>query len=386
MTRFLSIFSFLNLLLLAHPDAFSQMPDDYRWEISGSGSGLRSSDVSPTGWFIRQQLTYFPHRNVGVSAGVGWGKLDDLSPLKTGNAQELYNLFYRQHNATELNLVLAPVRSRRQTVRLSAGLALWRTQAMTVDSAYVSDLQRQQYEIIPRFTDARRLVPQVGLGYQVNVSPRWLIGLEARAYWTGGGKTATTVGVTTAYRFRLSADSLGIRRIDRQDLKAGIRLGATHSVGNGRSPSEVYRTRLVGGIWGEVPISLTWFARGEISYAQRGYRVYERRQGNTRHVPTVSSQNFLDWTILFSHEVAYRWRLFVGPQLAMFLNGKAEADGEPEEVRRRSFGGMVVGTAVQLSDRLQLDGRYQRDVFSLSTNQGGGLHGFQLGVNYFFKP
>ncbi|GAB3248104.1 hypothetical protein GCM10027347_04150 [Larkinella harenae] len=385
MARFLSILSFWGLLLVS-PFALAQSPSDYRWEIAGSGSVLRSSDVSSMGWFIRQQLTYFPHQNIGFSAGLGWGKLADLSSLKTGNTQDLANLFYRQHNAAELNVVLAPVRSRRQTVRLSAGLALWRSRAMNVDSVYPKEPQWQQYEIAPRFTDSRRLVPQVGVGYQLNVSSRWLIGLDARAYWTGSAKTATTVGLTAAYRFQLNADSLGISGIDRQDLKAGVRLGATHSVGNGRGISEVYRTRFVGGLWAELPISLTWFARGEISYAQRGYRVYERKQGNARYLPAVSSQNFLDWTLLFSHEVAYRWRLFVGPQLALFLNGKADLDGEPVEVRRRNFGGVVVGTAVQLSDRLQLDGRYQRDLVSFSTNQGGGLNGFQLGINYSLKP
>ncbi|MGA0559440.1 hypothetical protein ACO2Q8_22470 [Larkinella sp. VNQ87] len=387
MNRFGFVLSLLFLLAVTgQRPVLAQASDGYRWELSTGGSALRLSDVAPTGWFLRQQVTYFPHKNIGFSAGVSWGKLDNPAPLQAADRRELLNLFYQHHNATELNVVLAPLRSRRHTVRVSAGLAFWRLRVMTVDSVYTTRYPiDDQTTIRPAFSDSRRVVPQVGLGYQVNLTPRWLLGLEGRAYRLGPAKTATTLGLTAAYRFRLHPDSLGLTHFNRQNLKVGLRVGATHSTENGRSPSERYRTRLVGGVWAELPISLTWSARGEISYAQRGYRVDNYRKGNLRYLPAVSSENFLDWTLLFSHEVAYHWRLFAGPQLALFLNGQAEVDGKPSPVRPRNFSGIVVGTAVQLADRWQLDGRYQRDVLSFSTNQGGGLHGFQLGINYLMN-
>ncbi|RRA98875.1 outer membrane beta-barrel protein [Larkinella rosea] len=383
MNRIGSVLSMVLLIVTGQQAVFAQKTASYRWEISAGGNTLQSSEVSSTGWLIRQQVTYFPLKHIGISAGAGWGKMENLTPLTTITDQkELLKLFYRQYNTTELNAVWAPIRGRRHTLRLTAGLAMWRLRAMNVDSVISSSPRWQQAEIVPDFVDSRRLIPQIGLGYQVNITPRWLLGVDARAYRVGARKTATTLGLTAAYRFHLNADSLGLTKLNWQDLKIGVRLGATYSAGNGQSNYGSYRARMIAGLWAELPISLTWSARGEISYAQRGYRIREYKRGNMRLLPAVSSQSFLDWTILFSHEIAYRWRLLMGPQLAIFLNGREELDGKPAPVRPRHFSGVVFGTSVQLSDRLQIDGRYQRDILSFSTNQGGGLHGFQLGMSY----
>ena len=55
---------------------------------------------------------------------------------------------------------------------------------------------------------------------------------------------------------------------------------------------------------------------------------------------------------------------------------------KPEPVEGHTFSGFIVGVDYQLTNRLGIDFRYQRDILRISTTPYGGLHGFQAGLTY----
>ncbi len=89
--------------------------------------------------------------------------------------------------------------------------------------------------------------------------------------------------------------------------------------------------------------------------------------------------------MLFRNEVDCKWHLYVGPYFATLLNGRAELDGKLVAVVPHSVVGVMLGADYQLSDRFSVDARYQRDLVQLSSRPYGGLHGFQLGLNWAFQ-
>ncbi|MBC8155597.1 MAG: PorT family protein, partial [Bacteroidetes bacterium] len=136
----------------------------------------------------------------------------------------------------------------------------------------------------------------------------------------------------------------------------------------------LYRLRFNGGVWVEIPLSLTWAVRGEVNYAQRGYR----------DLPNFGNANYLELPLLFSHEVAYHWRVYGGPYLAVYLNGYTESDGiRNPPTRSHIVSGLMLGTTYALSNRFAADLRYQRDWANLSSSPYSQVyHSFQLGLNY----
>lgn len=387
------------LLILTANRSFGQSISHRRFEVEAIGGSLQLPAPYRTGWFVGQQLTGYVHPRIGIALGLNWANSANLDPLDTRNPDEsdgfpilkpdpteLLKFYQRQEQMTNLSVVLVPVLTRRHQIKAQVGLSAYQRREFGVDRIfYPQPRDRSNYEEVPRLINSRRVLPMAAVGYDLRLSGRWALGLNAMAYFTGADRPTSTVGLRTSYRFGVLADSLGIKPIDWRELRTGIRLAGNLTAVNERSPASVYRLRGGGGIWAELPLSLTWQVRGEINYAQRGYESRELRQGNGRYVPALGNLNYLEMPLLFRNEVAYRWHLYGGPYLAFFLNGRAESDGQAEPTQPHTISGIILGTEYQLSDRLSIDARYQRDLLRLSSAPYGGLHGFQAGLNYAFR-
>lgn len=363
----------------------------YRFEAEVGAGVLQVSGTDRNGWAARQQLTTYVRPRVGVSLGLTWGGSANTAPLDSKAARNPYGrpdpaqlpqFYVRDERMADLSVVLLPVLTRRHQLAVRAGVSAYQSNATRVDSIVL--FVPNDYETVLSQTSTSRVAPMLGISYDYRLSNRWAVGLQSTAYFAGTTRPTTTVGLRTTYRFNLGTDSLGMRAIDRSELRAGIRLAGNLTSDNERSPASVYRVRFNGGVWAELPLSLTWQVRGEINYAQRGYETRELRLGNGRYVPRQGNLNYLEMPLLFRNEMAYHWHLYGGPYLAFFLNGRSVSDGQAQSTQPHTISGIMLGADYQLSDRLALDVRYQRDLVRLSSTPYDGLHGFQAGLNYTF--
>ena len=376
--------------MLVGSRSFGQSPLRHRFEIEASGGALQLPAPYQTGWFVGQQLTGYIHPRIGIALGLNWANSANLEPLDTQNPDEndqfamlkpdpakLLDFYQRQEQMNNLSAVFVPVLTRRHQLKAQVGLALYQRREFGVDQIiYPEPRDRSHYVEVSRLINSRRVLPMAAVGYDLRLSDRWAVGLNATTYFTGAERPTSTFGLRTSYQFGLLADSLGMKAISLSELRAGVRLSA--SAVNRNSSDGRYRFRSVSGLWAELPLSLIWLVRGEINYAQRGYR--------SRVSSTLSSLNYLELPLLFRHEVGYHWHLYGGPYLAFFLNGYRRFDGVDEEpVRPHTVSGLMLGTTYSFTDRLAADLRYQRDLVTLSSTPYGGFHSFQVGLNYAFR-
>lgn len=386
----------LVLLLLVSTTVPGQSLMPYRFEINGNVSHLSLPTPYRAGWQIQQQLTGYFRPRLGIVLGFGWGgsvnndPLTTLDPASPSYSQpdpaQLKAFYKRQDYMTNLSLVVLPVLTRRHELKLQAGLSIYRQREVEVDSVFREDPRFPVYRTVGRFMDTRRVVPMVALGYAFRLSPRWSVGVNGAAYLTGGSRPITTLGLHTSYRFGVSADSLGMKPARWQELQAGVRAGATVVAENNMQVGGHYRTRFIGGLWAELPLSLTWRVRGEINYAQRGYRNDDVDLGSTRYVARVANLNYLEVPLLLRHEVAERWHIYAGPYLAFFLHGYAETAGVQQTVTMpNTNGGLMLGLSYDLTERLTADLRYQRDLVQFASAPYGGFHSFQATVGWTLR-
>ena len=386
MKRFI-LLSFLTAL--TGSGILAQTP--YRFEAEAGASLLQLPDESEVGWAVRQQLTAYIRPRLGVLVGVTWGGSSNMAPLSSRSAQNAssrpdpsrLNQFYvRAERMADLSVAFLPVLTRHHQLTVRVGLSAYKSQASRVDSIIFYRPGMFDYQTVLGQTSTQRIAPLAGASYDYRFSSRWAVGITANAYFARGSQPVTTVGLRSTYRFNTGADSLGMKPIDRDEIQIGVRVAANLSADNGRSVASMYGWHGVGGVWAELPLSLTWQLRGEINSAQRGYKIREVQQGSSRYIPAFGNLNFLELPLLFRNEVAYHGHLYGGPYLALLLNGRAESDGEPVAVPTYVTSGLMLGADYQFSNRLSIDVRYQRDILRLSGRPYDGLHGFQLGLNY----
>ena len=382
----------ITILLSGLGTALAQTP--YRFEAETGAGVLRVPGVDRTGWAFRQQLTGYVRPRIGVSVGLTWGGSANTTPLDGKAARNqfgrpdptgLRRFYVRDERMVDLSVVFLPVLTRRHQLAVRAGVSAHRSNATRVDSIVFYRPGNGDYQAVLTQTSTNRVMPMLGVSYDYRLSNRWAVGAFGTVYFAGAVQPTTTLGLRTTYRFNVGADSLGMRAIDRSELRAGVRLAGNLTANNGRSPASAHRLRGAGGLWAELPLSLTWQIRGEVNYAQRGYESRELRLGSSRYLSAFGNLNYLELPLLFRNEVAYRWHLYLGLYLAFFLNGRAESDGRAQPTQRHTISGLMLGADYQLSDRLAFDARYQRDLIRLSSTPYGGLHGFQVGLNYAFR-
>ncbi|QJD77988.1 porin family protein [Spirosoma rhododendri] len=381
-------------LLMTGGAAVAQVSSSYRFELEAGGGLIRLPNVDYNGWSAKQQLTTYIKPRLGVSVGINWAGASNIAPLSylpdqygLPNPARLNEFYVRSDRMLDLSAVVLPVLTRYHQVSIRVGISAYRSSTTQVDSLiYYDPRDRSNYETVLHQRTTDRLSPLLGVGYDYRLSNRWSVGAYATAYLNAPDRqTASTFGLRTAYRFNVSADSLGLASIDKGAIRTGIRLAGNVSASNGRTVADFYRLRGIGGLWAEVPLSLTWQFRAELNYAQRSAQTDEVRTGRVRFLPGSNNRNYLEIPLLFRNEVAYKWHLYIGPYFATLLNGRAESDGKPVAVVPHSVVGVIVGADYQLSDRFSVDVRYQRDMVQLSSRPYGGLHGFQLGINWAFQ-
>ncbi len=379
----------LIICLVMYP-AFAQTP--FRFEAETGISSFRLPQPYRAGWHVRQQLTAYVRPKLGISLSMGWGGSANNDPFNTvGTAgrpspRAILDYYNRQERMTDLSAVWLPVLTRRHQLKLQAGLSLQRRREVNVDSLYRNVPNPDNfYEAVPIYTDQRRVMPMVALGYDFRLSPRWAVGVNAVAYLPTGEKAIATLGLRTSYRFNISRDSLGIGEGLTEPLTWGVRLAASR-VGENGSPSASSRnvTKFVAGLWAEYPLSLTWAMRGEVNYAQRGYRSDPYKAGNRSSTGTRVEAKYLEVPLLFRHEAAERWHLYAGPYLAFMLGGTSASDVRPSvTISSHTNSGLMLGADYQISNRLSFDLRYQRDLLQISTTPySNTYHSYQLGVNW----
>lgn len=366
----------------------------YRFELEAGGGLLRLPNAARNGWTAKQQLTTYIKPRLGVSVGINWAGSTNTAPLSyspnqygTPNPARLNKFYVRTDRMLDVSAVVLPVLTRRHQVYVRVGFSAYLSKTTQVDSlVYPNPRDRSSYETVLDQRTTNRVSPLLGVGYDYRLSNRWSVGAYATAYLNAPDRqTVLALGLRTAYRFNVSADSLGLSAIDKSAVRTGIRLAGNVSASNGRTVADVYSLRGVGGVWAEVPLSLTWQFRAELNYAQRSAQTSEVGTGRVRFLPGIDNRNYLEIPLLFRNEVAYKWHMYVGPYFATLLNGRAESDGKPVVVAPHSVVGVMLGADYQVSDRFSVDARYQRDLVQLSSRPNGGLHGFQLGVNWAFQ-
>ena len=384
-------------LLSITVEALAQTPSTHRFEVETGVSTMALPTPYRTGWHVRQQVTGYIKPRLGVALGIGWGASANKDPLHTTDPANpgpyaqpdparLRDFYNRQEHMTDLALVVLPVLTKHHQLKAQIGLSVYRRREVRVDSIFRIDPRYPEYQTTGRFTNTNRVVPMAALGYDYRISSRWGVGVNGTAYFTGDGAPTTTLGLRGTYRFGLCADSLGMNPVPWNELRAGVRLGTRFVAENGMGPGGRYRARFVGGLWAELPLSLTWAVRGEINYAQRGYKSDAVDTGNIRYSSNLGNLNYLEIPILFRHEVAYHWHLYTGPYVAFFLNGYTETGGKQNPpVNPNTITGLMIGTSYALTDRLFADLRYQRDLIQISSTPYGGLHSVQLTLGWAFR-
>ena len=377
--------------------AVAQTTENRRFDLETGVSTLNLPTPYRAGWHVRQQLTGYLRPRLGIALGVGWGASANNDPLATTDpanpglyAQpdpaQLRDFYSRQDRMTDLSLVVLPVLTKRHQLKAQVGLSVYRQREIRVDSIFRLNPRYPDYQTTGKLTNTSRVVPMAAVGYDYRISSRWGVGVNGVAYLTGNGAPTTTLGLRGTYRFGLSADSLGMNPVSWNELRAGVRLGAGLVGENSMGPGGRYRTRFAGGLWAELPLSLTWAVRGEINYAQRGYRSDEVKTGTSRYLSNFASLNYLEIPVLFRHEVAYGWHLYAGPYVAFLINGYTETEGvRNPPLNANSVTGLVVGASYALTNRLSADLRYQRDLIQISSAPYGGLHSAQLGISWAFQ-
>lgn len=296
----------------------------------------------------------------------------------------LKNIYDRNIIQSDISLVLRPIATRRHILSLSVGIAALRQITTRADCVYVRlNPLNQQNEIYaqPNVSDQRVATPVVGASYQFRVSPRFALGLDGRLTWGTGGQRISSVGVSGNYRFNVSAASLGLPPIAADELTWGVRGAANISGQYERSAGEVWLTRLAAGVWVQVPVSVSWAMRGELTYVQRGYEVEKTTQAGYTYLPASSRANYIDATLLFRNELSEHWHLFLGPHLSFFLNGTYQSNGTSYPVNTGINSGLTLGTSVNITRRIALDARYVRDIIRFGSQPYGGFQGFQLGTS-----
>lgn len=384
-------------LFLISVGALAQTPESHRFEVETGISTLTLPTPYRAGWHVRQQVTGYLKPRLGIALGLGWGASANNDPLSTTNPADLgpyaqpdpaqlRNFYQRQERMTDLSLVVLPVLTKRHQLKAQLGLSVYHRREIGVDSIFRENPRFPSYRTTARFTNTRRVVPMAALGYDYRISSRWGVGINGAAYITGDGRPTTTLGLRGTYRFGLSADSLGMNPIEWSELRMGVRLGASLVAENSLGPGGRYRARFIGGLWAELPLSLTWAVRGEVNYAQRGYQSDAVRSGTIRYLNNFANLNYLEIPLLFRHEVAYRWHLYTGPYVAFFLKGYTETEGNRNSpLPQSTVTGLMLGTSYALTDRLSVDLRYQRDLVQISSTPYGGLHSFQLALGWAFR-
>ncbi|WP_166691507.1 porin family protein [Fibrivirga algicola] len=382
---------FLLLICLATYSAIAQ--SSFRFEAETGVSSLRLPAPYRKGWQVRQQLTAYIRPRLGVALGIGWGSSannDPFSALQNRYGQlspdAILDYYNRQERMTDLSAVWLPIFMKRHQLKVQAGLSLQRRREVNIDSIF-----REQpgpdnyYDALPTYTDQSRIMPMLAAGYDFRLSSRWAVGVNAVAYLPANEKTTTTLGVRTSYRFNISRDSLGVSAGFSEPLTWGVRVAASRVGENGSSSASSRNvTKFVAGLWAEYPLSLTWAMRGEVNYAQRGYR-NDGYKTSTRSGSTVQVDvTYLEVPLLFRHEAAERLHLYAGPYLAFMLEGTSTSDTRPSlEIDPRTNSGLMLGADYQFSKSLSLDLRYQRDLIQLSTSPySDTFHSYQLGVNW----
>ncbi|QDK83386.1 PorT family protein [Spirosoma sp. KCTC 42546] len=382
--------------LLISSRAIAQLPNHQRFEAEMGVSALNLPTPYRSGWHLRQQVTTYFRPRLGLALGVGWGTsanndpLNSTDPASAGSSQpdpaQLPTFYRRQDRMTDFSVVALPILTNHHQVKIHLGLSVYRSREVGVDRLIQEDPRSPLYRVVGKFTDTRRVVPMAALSYDYRLSSRWGLGINSTAYFTGDGQPTTTLGLRGTYRFGLLADSLGMKPIPWGDLRAGIRLGTSVVSQNKMGPGGRYRTRFIGGLWAELPLSLTWAVRGELNYAQRGYKSVEVLAGNTRYLSSFASLNYLELPLLFRHEVAYRWHLYTGPYLAFFLNGYSETEGTRNgPIQPHTSSGLMIGTSYTITERISVDLRYQRDLVQISSTPYAGFHSFQLTMGWAFN-
>ncbi|SOD95907.1 porin family protein [Spirosoma fluviale] len=382
-------------LLFSGP-VLAQLSSQQRFELEAGISALHLPTPYRSGWHLRQQLTAYIRPRLGIALGIGGGVSANNDPLMTQdpaspsssqpNPTQLSAFYKRQEYMTDFSVVALPLLTKRHQVKVQAGLSVYRRHEIGVDSIVRENPKNPAYFVVGKIINTRRVVPMAALSYDYRLSSRWAVGVNGTAYFTGSGQPTTTLGLRGTYRFGLSADSLGMKPLPWNDLRAGVRLGASLVGQNSMGPGGRYRTRFVGGLWAELPLSLTWAVRAELNYAQRGYRSVGVSTGNMRYLSNYANLNFLEIPFLFRHEVAYRWHLYTGPYLAFFLNGYTETEGNRNPpIRPSTSSGLLLGTSYKITDRLAANLRYQRDLVQISSTPYGGFHSFQLTAGWAFK-
>ncbi len=381
------------ICLLTYP-THAQSP--FRFEAETGVSSFRLPQPYRAGWHVRQQLTAYVRPRLGVALGMGWGGSANNDPLSTNSSpfgrpdsRAILDYYNRQERMTDLSAVWLPLHTRRHQLKLQAGISLQRRREVNVDSIFRdSSSPADYYDVLPTYTDQSRVMPMVALGYDYRLSPRWAVGINAVAYLPANEKTISTFGLRTSYRFNISRDSLGISDGSAEPLRWGLRVAASRVGETGSSNAAVRNvTKFAAGLWAEYPLSLTWAMRGEVNYAQRGYRT-DGYQTSSRGLRTSKvNATYLEVPLLFRHEAAERWHLYAGPYLAFLLNGTSQPEGQPSVVISPHINsGLMLGADYQLSKTLSLDFRYQRDLLQISTTPyNNSYHSYQLGVNWVIR-
>ncbi|GAB3572906.1 hypothetical protein GCM10027578_33230 [Spirosoma luteolum] len=364
----------------------------FELELGGGLSCLPNSD--PNGWFARQQLTAYLKPRIGISAAIGWAGSANTSPLTLApnayglpDPARLDQFYVRMDRMLDLSAVLLPVLTRHHQVSVRVGISAYRSQTTRVDSViYYNQSGPLYYQTRLNQPVIRQIAPLVGIGYDYRLSNRWSLGIQTTAYLNAPGRqTAWTTGLRTSYQFGLSPEALGFAAIEKEGFRTGLRVAAGVVSTNQRSVAGIYGRGATAGLWAELPLSLTWQFRGELDYAQRNNGTRAMQVGNFRYPPGTTRLGYLEIPLLFRNEVAYCWHLYSGPYVATLLHANSEIDGIAQPVDPHTVVGLMAGADYQLSNRVALDLRYQRDLVQLSRTPHGGLHSFQLGVNWSFQ-
>jgi hypothetical protein len=373
----------LFVLLVATTTALqAQDSTRYRLEVTTLAGSLRTTDRPLGGVLLGQQFAFFPTRRVGVAVGFGWGEQNAPAPLSRTDVAGLAGIYQRETMYTEASLLLRPLDTRRHALTLSAGIASVGQTATFVDSVYTLP-NRPANELSLRVANISRQTAGAVLGatYLFRVSRRVGVGVSGRLLWGPDGQRVSSVGLAGTYRFNVSAASLGFSSFATDERQWGIRAAVNLSAPFERNPATVWLPRPALGLWLQLPLSVNWNLRGELSVVGRGTEQQATSVGPSTYPDRITQTSYLDATLLFSNDISEHWQAFIGPNLGFSLSGERIYDGFREVPASVINSGLVLGTSVRIGQRLALEARYVRDIIRFSREPYNGYQGFQFGTS-----
>jgi hypothetical protein len=343
----------------------AQKTNTFRNEFS-TQMGVYQGNKQPGTYFFRQNYTHWFLPNLGMGLTKMQVNQSYQSDLKGLTFKSLLpsQIIQTNNRYFDLNLV-ARLSLKKHSLRLNGGLSFNKLNEISNVAntfVYQPDTAKNIRYNLANGRVSKAILPQLGLAYSYQISPRISASVMAQGYF--GKQPATIFGASVNYGFNISSDSLGIQK--NKESHYGIIAGAAST---GIPFKNLNRSREIlpfMGLFYERKIDITWKSRIELIYASRGYNFDFKDDVSGKNSTAKVRIRQIQLPILFKNEFAYKWSFVLGPQFSATINGFTFNGQKNKIIAIKPILGFQVGTSYQLLPKTSIELRLIQDLFSFS--------------------